>query len=313
MKPVIDAVVSEEEEGLRVDQWLTKRGEGIWSRTRLKKAIEEGCLTINETVVLQPRRVVKACDRIHFSLPVSLPLCLKPYEIPLEILGEDEFLLAVHKPAGMVVHLGNGVVPGTTLVEAVFAYCPLSMAGGPLRPGVVHRLDQATSGVILFAKTDVSYHQFTRMFAERRMHKTYHALVGSIPALQSGTIEAPIGRSFSDRTVMAVTMRGRPACTQWEQLEVFPQVHQALLACYPITGRTHQIRVHCKQMGMPIVGDTKYGKIPGERLFLHAYQLSFIHPFTYQKVCFTAPWPKIFREKIEALRKERGRIGKDVF
>lgn len=303
MESVIDAVVSSEEEGLRVDQWLVKKGNG-WSRTQLQKAMEKGCLTINEAVVLQPRRMVKACDRIHFSLPESKPVCLKPCVTSLEILGEDEFLLVVHKPAGMVVHLGNGVTPGTTLVEAVFAYCPLSIAGGSLRPGVVHRLDQATSGVILFAKTDASYHQFTRMFAERKMHKTYHALVGGIPVLQSGTMEAPIGRSVSDRTAMAVTMRGRPACTQWERLEVFSHAHQALLACYPITGRTHQIRVHCKQMGYPIVGDIKYGKIPGERLFLHAYQLSFEHPFTHKPVCFTAPWPKAFREKIEVLRKE---------
>ena len=282
---------------MRVDKFLATILKEQCSRVRIQKSILDGGLTINGVIVTQPRMCVHAGDCCRLKIAPTEEVRLKPSQSALDILHEDNDLLVVNKPAGQVVHYGNGVEQGTTLVEAVLAHCPLSTAAGTLRPGVVHRLDQATSGVMLFAKTDIAYRELTRMFAERRIHKTYYAFVHGIPKLHSGMIDAPIGRSTHDRTSMCVTTRGRPAVTHWECLEAFPNINQALLVCRPITGRTHQIRVHLKHIGHPIVGDAKYGKKenpPSERLFLHAYQIEFKHPIKGEKCCFTAPLPKAF-------------------
>ena len=285
---------------MRVDKFLATTFKEKCSRARIQKSILDGGLTINNVIVTQPRTCVHAGDRCRLEMMPTEEVRLKPSQSALDILYEDNDLLVVNKPVGQVVHYGNGVEQGTTLVEAVLAHCPLSTAAGALRPGVVHRLDQATSGVMLFAKTDVAYRELTRMFAERRIHKTYYAFVHGIPKLHSGIIDAPIGRGTHDRTSMCVTTRGRPAVTHWECLEAFPNANQALLVCRPITGRTHQIRVHLKHIGHPIVGDEKYGKTenpPSERLFLHAYRIEFEHPITKEKCLFMAPLPKEFLEK----------------
>jgi len=292
--------------GVRVDKFLATVLRDQCSRARIQKSILDGGLAINGIIISQPRACVHTGDRCQLQISPTEEVCLKPSQSALDILYEDNDLLVVNKPAGQVVHYGNGVEQGTTLVEAVLAHCPLSTAAGALRPGVVHRLDQATSGVMLFAKTDVAYRELTRMFAERRIHKTYYAFVHGIPKLHSGIIDAPIGRGTHDRTAMCVTTRGRPAVTHWECLEAFPNANQALLICRPITGRTHQIRVHLKHIGYPIVGDEKYGKRenpPNERLLLHAYQIEFEHPITKEKCLFKAPLPKEFAEK----RKETGK------
>ena len=285
---------------MRVDKFLATILKEQCSRARIQKSILDGELTINGIIVSQPRTCVRTGDCCRLEMMPTEEVRLKPSQSALDILYEDNDLLVVNKPAGQVVHYGNGVEQGTTLVEAVLAHCPLSTAAGALRPGVVHRLDQATSGVMLFAKTDVAYRELTRMFAERRIHKTYYAFVHGIPKLHSGIIDAPIGRSTHDRTAMCVTTRGRPAVTHWECLEAFPNANQALLVCQPITGRTHQIRVHLKHIGHPIVGDEKYGKKenpPSERLLLHAYRIEFEHPVTKEKCLFRAPLPKGFAEK----------------
>ncbi len=291
---------------MRVDKFLATILKEQCSRARIQRSILDGGLTIKGVIVTQPRTCVHAGDCCRLEIAPMEEVRLKPNDSTLDILYEDNDLLVVNKPAGQVVHYGNGVEQGTTLVEAVLAHCPLSTAAGALRPGVVHRLDQATSGVMLFAKTDIAYRELTRMFAERRIHKTYYAFVHGIPKLHSGIIDAPIGRSTHDRTVMCVTTRGRPAITHWECLEAFPNANQALLICRPITGRTHQIRVHLKHIGHPIIGDEKYGKKEnptGERLFLHAYRIEFEHPITKRKCLFTAPLPKAFLEKREMIEK----------
>ena len=291
---------------MRVDKFLATVLRDQYSRARIQKSILDDGLTINGIIVSQPRVCVRAGDHCRLQIAPTEEAQLKPCKGALDILYEDDDLLVVNKPAGQVVHYGNCVEQGTTLVEAVLAHCPLSTAAGVLRPGVVHRLDQATSGVMLFAKTDVAYRELTRMFAERRIHKTYYAFVHGIPKLHSGIIDAPIGRSTHDRTAMCVTTRGRPAVTHWECLEAFPNANQALLVCRPITGRTHQIRVHLKHIGYPIVGDEKYGKrenSPNERLFLHAYQIEFEHPITQKECLFTAPLPKEFSEKKEVTKR----------
>ena len=291
---------------MRVDKFLATTLKEQCSRARIQKSILGGGLTLNGIIISQPHACVHTGDRCQLQISPTEEVRLKPSQSALDILYEDNDLLVVNKPAGQVVHYGNGIEQGTTLVEAVLAHCPLSTAAGALRPGVVHRLDQATSGVMLFAKTDVAYRELTRMFAERRIHKTYYAFVHGIPKLHSGMIDAPIGRSTHDRTAMCVTTRGRPAVTLWECIEAFPNANQALLVCRPITGRTHQIRVHLKHIGHPIVGDTKYGKTenpPSERLFLHAYQIEFEHPITKRECLFTAPLPKEFGEKRGGRRK----------
>ncbi|MBR1843720.1 MAG: RluA family pseudouridine synthase [Opitutales bacterium] len=304
MDQVVDLTVSPEYDSMRVDKFLATTLKEQCSRVRIQKAILDGGLTLNGIIVTQPRTCVHAGDCCRLKIAPTEEVRLKPNDSALDILYEDDDLLVVNKPAGQVVHYGNGVEQGTTLVEAVLAHCLLSTAAGALRPGVVHRLDQATSGVMLFAKTDVAYRELVRMFAERRIHKTYYAFVHGIPKLHSGIIDAPIGRSTHDRTSMCVTTRGRPAVTHWECLEAFSNANQALLVCRPITGRTHQIRVHLKHIGHPIVGDEKYGKKenpPNERLFLHAYRIEFNHPITKEKCLFTAPLPEEFAEKREGM------------
>ena len=300
MDPIVDVTVPSEYNGVRVDKFLATVLKEQCSRARIQKSILDGGLAINGIIVFQTCTCVHAGDRCRLEMMPTEEVRLKPNNSALDILYEDNDLLVVNKPAGQVVHYGNSVEQGTTLVEAVLAHCPLSTAAGALRPGVVHRLDQATSGVMLFAKTDVAYRELTRMFAERRIHKTYYAFVHGIPKLHSGMIDAPIGRSTHDRTAMCVTTRGRPAVTHWECLEAFPNANQALLICRPITGRTHQIRVHLKHIGYPIVGDEKYGKRenpPNERLLLHAYQIEFEHPITKEKCSFIASLPNGFGEK----------------
>ncbi len=304
MEYVVECTVPSDYDGMRVDKFLATTLKDQCSRARIQKSILDGGLTINGVIVPQPRTCVHAGDCCRLRIIPMEEVGLKPNDSALDILYEDADLLVVNKPAGQVVHYGNGIVPGTTLVEALLSHCPLSAAAGALRPGVVHRLDQATSGVMLFAKTDIAYRELTRMFAERRIHKTYYAFVYGIPKLHSGIIDAPIGRSTHDRTAMCVTTRGRPAVTHWECLEAFPNANQALLVCRPITGRTHQIRVHLKHIGHPIVGDEKYGKKENpqsERLFLHAYQIEFSHPITREECLFTAPLPKGFSEKREEM------------
>jgi 23S rRNA pseudouridine1911/1915/1917 synthase len=182
------------------------------------------------------------------------------------------------------------------------AHCALSGAGGLLRPGVVHRLDKGTSGVIVFAKTDEMYRACVRLFAERHVHKNYRALVEGLPSLRSGTISAPIGRHSSNRSKMVVCSRGRPAVTHWSVETIFQYSRRTLLACEPVTGRTHQIRVHLAHVGMPVVGDTQYGPPrPAPRLFLHAYRLQFAHPSTREHLTIEAPLPPDFELYLSTL------------
>ena len=297
----IECTIDAERSGQRIDKVLADYLKGQASRSHIQKAITEGRFRINGVVVVNVRQQANVGDVCSLELIPPKAHSLQASQASIHILFEDEDLLVLDKPEGQVVHLGNGIEPGTTLVEAVLSHCSLSAAAGPERPGVVHRLDQATSGVILFAKTDRAYWALTRMFAEREIHKTYYALVWGIPRLLSGTIEAPIGRSTRDRTAMCVTTQGRPSCTHWQVLKTFPQANQALLSCNPLTGRTHQIRVHLKSIGHPIVGDPKYGKIPDQRLFLHAYQIEFKHPIFQENCCFQAPLPLSFTQKLRLL------------
>lgn len=301
MSENIELIVEPQQSGVRIDKYLAETLKNRWSRSFIQKSIKQGGLKINGEVVVSLNYKIKAGDTCILSLQEPEPCTLQPSKGTLDIIYEDEDLIVLNKPEGQVVHLGNGVESGTTLVEALLGYCPLSLAAGAERPGVVHRLDQATSGIILFAKTDMAYWSLTKMFAERKIHKTYHALVWKIPERLSGTIEAPIGRSDRDRTAMCIRTDGREACTHWELLKAFPNANKALLVCHPVTGRTHQIRVHLKSIGHPIVGDPKYGRVPDKRLFLHAYQIEFEHPISHEYCIFKAPWPESFSQGVARL------------
>ena len=255
---------------------------------------------------------VKTGDRVEFSLPELVPAELKPVSIPLDVLYEDEHLLAVNKTAGMVVHPGVGTGEDT-LVHALLAHCAggLSGVGGVERPGIVHRLDKETSGVLLVAKNDQAHRGLSEQFAGRHLRKEYLALVSGVPRLRSGVIERAISRHPVHRERMTVGEGGRPARTDWEVVEVFGD-QAALVRCRIHSGRTHQIRVHLKSIGHPLLGDRTYGwkqnpRLPdSSRVMLHAERIAFLHPITAQSLDLHAPLPRDFQELVVALRRAPG-------
>jgi 23S rRNA pseudouridine1911/1915/1917 synthase len=252
--------------------------------------------------------LVRAGDTIEFSWPETRPAELKAVAIPLEILFEDEHLIALNKPAGMVVHPGVGT-GGDTLVHALLAHCAgsLSGVGGVARPGIVHRLDKQTSGVILVAKTDAAHRALAAQFAGRSLRKEYVALVSGMPKSASGVIDRPISRHPVHRHRMTAGQGGRTARTDWERLEIFGK-SAAFVRCRIHTGRTHQIRAHFKSIGHPLLGDTVYGWKPSPalpmppRVMLHAERIAFAHPVTAVALDLCAPLPDDFKKMLKLLR-----------
>ena len=278
------------------------------SRAALQRAFEAGLVRCNG-VALAKSDDVKAGDTLEFALPELVPAELKPVAIPLGVLYEDEHLLAINKAAGMVVHPGVGTGEDT-LVHALLAHCAggLSGVGGVERPGIVHRLDKETSGVLLVAKNDAAHRGLSEQFAGRHLRKEYLALVSGVPRLQSGMIERAISRHPVHRERMTVGEGGRPARTDWTVVEVFGD-RAALLRCRIHSGRTHQIRVHLKSIGHPLLGDKVYGWKPDpalpapSRVMLHAERIAFLHPITARPLDVRAPLPEDFAQLLAALRK----------
>ena len=278
------------------------------SRAALQRAFDAG-LVLRAGRPLAKSDEVRAGDVIEFSLPETKPAELKPVAIPLEILFEDEHLIALNKPAGMVVHPGVGTGEDT-LVHALLAHCAggLSGIGGVARPGIVHRLDKETSGVLLVAKTDAAHRALADQFASRSLQKEYLALVTGAPPVAHGMIERAISRHPVHRHRMTVGEGGRPARTDWTRLEVFGTKAAALLRCHIHTGRTHQIRVHLKSIGHPLLGDRTYGwkadpRLPcPPRVMLHAEHIVFTHPITGKPLDLRAPLPADFLSMLKALR-----------
>ena len=279
------------------------------SRTALQRAFDAG-LVRRANVVLSRDTAVAGGDRLEFSLPAVASADLKPADIPLDVLFEDRHLLAVNKASGMIVHPG-AATGEDTLVHALLSHCAgsLSGIGGVERPGIVHRLDKETTGVIVVAKNDQAHRALADQFATRTLTKEYVALVAGVPQLLSGTIDRAIGRHPVHRHRMTIGEGGKPARTDWERVEVFGDI-AALLRCRIFTGRTHQIRVHLKSLGHPILGDALYGWKPDPRLkeqparvMLHAEHLVLAHPSTGKELDLRAPLPADFTKLIRALRK----------
>lgn len=280
-----------------------------YSRARLQAFIKEGQVQINDRTVNKSSTLVEPGDRVWVNVPPVQPTALVAEDIPLHVVFENEDVLIVNKPAGMVVYPAAGHSSGT-LVHAALAHAPeLEGVGGEHRPGVVHRLDKDTSGLIVMAKNDRAHRWLQDQFRLRRAHKIYLALVDGKPPTPSGRIEAPIGRDPAHRKRMAITTpnKGREAVTEYFTREMFAQ--HTLLEARPLTGRTHQIRLHLALIGCPIVGDGVYGRhtfsLEIERHFLHAFQLSIVLPGEQQARTFEAALPPELIAVLEALRRQQ--------
>ncbi len=279
--------VASEEEGLRLDLFLAEKLERT-SRSAVQDAIKSGYVRINGGVCRRPSRRMKTGEIVGWHAPVK-PL-LVPSAIPVPVIYEDDQIVVVNKPAGMVVHPGAGT-DGGTLVEGLLASRDLPVEDDPSRPGVVHRLDKETTGIIVVAKTAEALSSLKRQFASRRVAKFYLALVEGKIEEEEGLIDAPVGRDPARPRTMAVIPRGRPAKTAFRVLQRIPL--GTLLLLHPKTGRTHQLRVHMHYIGHPIVGDPLYGT-EREHMFLHAWRIAFIHPGSGEQVHFEAPVPSWF-------------------
>lgn len=301
-----------EDSGQRLDRWLA--GQSEISRSHLQRLIEQGHVQVNQQVCQSKKYLLQTGDQVLVTLPDPEPLSLQPEAIPLDILYEDDHFLIVNKPVGLVVHPAPGHATGT-LVHALLAHCQqpdgstsLSGIGGVERPGIVHRLDKDTTGVIAIAKTDQAHHHLQAQIAARTAKREYLAVVYGQPAADSGTIDRPIGRHPVDRIKMAVISEaegGRSAVTHWQVRERLG--NYALLHFQLETGRTHQIRVHCADQGWPIVGDPLYSRgksvgvnLPGQAL--HAWQLTLQHPVTAEEVQIQAPLPGNFTKLLRRLK-----------
>lgn len=309
-----DAVVSESQNGLRLDRAL---GELFphQSRNALANLVKAGHVHVDGMPAAKPSQRVETGQRVTVEVPEAAPSSIASQDLPLTVLHEDDDIVVIDKPAGLVVHPAAGH-PDQTLVNALlFHVKDLSGIGGEIRPGIVHRLDKDTSGVMLIAKHDEAHRKLTADWNTDRVRKEYLALVYGTPSTERGTIDAPIGRDPRDRKRMAVVPGGRRAVTEYELAERLR--HISLVRCRLRTGRTHQIRVHMKHIGHPIVGDPVYSGpqwrgIPDKRVqralsslgrqALHAERITFVHPRTGQTMTVEAPLPQDLRELLDALR-----------
>lgn len=299
-------IIEKEQEGVRLDKIINEKFPEL-SRTAIQRLIEEEKIMLNGTSAKASYRV-KNGDEIAIYKEETKEPTIEAQDIPLDVLYEDDDIIVINKPKGMVVHPGNGNQDGT-LVNAVLARCKgsLSGIGGQIRPGIVHRLDKDTSGVIIVAKNDKAHIEISRQIQNREVKKTYYALVrGKVPENEA-TIKMPIGRSKLDRKKMAVCKDGKEAITHFKVMKRWDEY--TLLEVKIETGRTHQIRVHMAQIGYPVVGDMVYsnGKNPFgvEGQMLHAKKIEFLHPITKKEMCIDAPLPGYFEEIVNKLNIEK--------
>ncbi|MBD2141397.1 RluA family pseudouridine synthase [Anabaena sp. FACHB-1250] len=295
----------------RLDRYLSQKLSDL-SRSRIQQLIEQGHVQVNDQICTSKKVNLKIGDRISLEIPAIEPLQLIAADIPLDILYEDEELIILNKPAGLVVHPAPGH-PDGTLVNAILAHCPnLPGIGGIQRPGIVHRLDKDTTGAIVIAKTDLAYQHLQAQLQAKTARREYLGLVYGVPKTETGSIDLPIGRNPQDRKKMGIVSLedgGRAAITHWqvqERLANYTLIHFQLE-----TGRTHQIRVHSAKIGHPIVGDPLYSSahsigvnLPGQAL--HAWKLQLQHPVSGKLLQVTAPLPRSFTTLLEVLRRRSG-------
>src|SRR4051794_2817762 len=298
----IDVRLAAAHAGWRLDRALAAAVPTL-SRERLKSLIRSGAVHASGKAVRDPATKVRGDEHLSVTVPEPVPAHNEPQDIPLTILFEDEHLLVIHKPAGLVVHPAAGNLDGT-LVNALLHHCAgqLSGIGGVARPGIVHRIDKDTSGLLVVAKTDVAHEGLAKQFAAHSIDRRYLAIVSGVPKASGGTVDAPLARSATNRKKIAVVegSRGKRAVTHWKRLNILREA--ALVECRLETGRTHQVRVHMASIGHPLVGDPVYGRsgrthgnilknLEFHRQALHAAELGFTHPVTKHGLSFCSPMP----------------------
>jgi 23S rRNA pseudouridine1911/1915/1917 synthase len=298
--------------GWRLDRALAAAVPTL-SRERLKTLIRTGAVESAGKPLRDPATKVRGDESFRVAVPEPEPAHNEPQDIPLTIVFEDEHLLVVDKPAGLVVHPAAGNLDGT-LVNALLHHCggSLSGIGGVARPGIVHRIDKDTSGLLVVAKTDVAHEGLARQFAAHSIDRRYLALVSGVPRSNGGRVDAPLARSATNRKKIAIVegSRGKRAVTHWSRLNVLKDA--ALVECRLETGRTHQVRVHMASIGHPLLGDPVYGRsgkghgkllkeLQFHRQALHAAELGFTHPVTKHRLSFSSPMPPDMQELFNAL------------
>lgn len=299
----VEFEVGPNDNGVRLDSFVVTREELGVTRSQAQRLIQSGSILVNGRGS-KPGYRVKPGDLIRVAVPDPEPWYLEPEEIPVSVVYEDSDVIVIDKPRGMVVHPAAGHRKGT-LANALMARCPdIEGIGGSLRPGIVHRLDKDTTGLMVVAKTERAYYELTKQLKDRLMEREYLALVHGHPAPERGRIDLPIGRHPVNRKKMAVVEGGRKAVTNYEVIERFPS--HSLVRVRLETGRTHQIRVHMSHMGWPIVGDEVYGRrreaFSLEGQALHATKLRFRHPITGTLMEFESEPPEDMRRVLKLLR-----------
>ena len=308
----IDVRLGSGHAGWRLDRALADALPTL-SRERLKALIRSGALERSGSAVRDPALKVQGDEQFVLAVPEPEPAHNEAQDIPLPIVFEDEHLLVVDKPAGLVVHPAAGNRDGT-LVNALLHHCgdSLSGIGGVARPGIVHRIDKDTSGLLVVAKTDVAHEGLARQFAAHSIDRRYLAIVSGVPKLAAGSVDAPLARSATNRKKIAIVegSRGKRAVTHWKRLDVLRDA--ALVECRLETGRTHQVRVHMASLGHPLLGDAVYGgsgkshrkllnELDFHRQALHAAELGFTHPVTKRRLSFSSGMPADMQELFTAL------------
>lgn len=297
--------VPPESAGARVDKYLADALPSL-TRSRQKKLFDSGHILLNGAQV-KPSVKVKAGDLVDVEIPDSTKISAQPENIPLDVVYEDADIIVINKPVGMVVHPAAGHFTGT-LVHALLSHCGSSLSGigGEERPGIVHRIDKDTTGLISVAKNDEAHAGLSRQLADRTLSRTYIAVVKGSPKTPTGTVSANIGRHLRDRKRMAALKTGgRVAISKYKTLQTLQKFQKAsVLEVSLVTGRTHQIRVHMAHINCPVIGDPDYsrdGKFPIKRQALHAWKMTLVHPRTGEAMEFKAPIPKDMAELIKSL------------
>lgn len=297
-------IVEQEDAGARLDKYVSEK-EAELSRSRVQTMIEEGNVFVNGAPA-KANYKVKVGEKVTLFVEDDRELEVEAEDLPLDICYEDHDVIVINKPKGMVVHPANGNQTGT-LVNALLFHCKdLSGINGVLRPGIVHRIDKDTTGLLIVAKNDIAHTSLSKQLQTKSVNRLYYALVHGVIPHDFGTIDAPIGRDVNDRQKMAITANNsKDARTHFKVIERFKEY--TLVECRLETGRTHQIRVHMQYIGHPVVGDEKYSyrktmKVGGQ--LLHAHQLTFVHPRTNEQLTVDAPLPKLFEDVLEELREK---------